>query len=355
MARQSGSLHRFAAGPHGFRPLDSLPSSRLTLRGGASCRATPKTPRASDGMPPRSPPTRTRPLPTRIERSDADQNAAEEDQAQANTDQAASDRDQAAADRDFATNEPSATAAQTHEVSRVQRERGTAERGAAHLLRSQTGAHRLRLLRFATSTPMDAIRRRQNVTTSPMRLTGRPSGRLNGGQDDQRRKALAAVEAVRKRASDARDRAAEDRQRAADDRKRAAEDRRAPRRIGKRPMPNSSSPTSTTSPAPTAGASGSGSAQRDDPRATNRNSLIVAYVDVNGLKAVNDSHGHAVGDALLHEVAATIRLRLRPYDPLIRVGGDEFVCAVSGVDIDDARARFDEIEAAIVGGSISVG
>jgi diguanylate cyclase (GGDEF)-like protein len=83
--------------------------------------------------------------------------------------------------------------------------------------------------------------------------------------------------------------------------------------------------------------------------------LIVAFIDVNGLKAVNDRHGHAAGDALLHEVAAAIRLRLRPYDPLVRVGGDEFVCAVSGLDMDAARARFDEVEAAIVGGSISVG
>jgi diguanylate cyclase (GGDEF)-like protein len=168
-------------------------------------------------------------------------------------------------------------------------------------------------------------------------------------QDGPRREAVAAVEEVRKRAAAARVRAAEDRARAAEDRSRAAEDRKAAdtelelaymddltgayrRGVGEAALNNEMI-----------------RAKREET------SLIVAFIDVNGLKAVNDRHGHAAGDALLHEVAAAIRLRLRPYDPLVRVGGDEFVCAVSGLDMDTARARFAEIEGAIVGGSISVG
>jgi len=56
--------------------------------------------------------------------------------------------------------------------------------------------------------------------------------------------------------------------------------------------------------------------------------LVAAYMDVDGLKSVNDEQGHAAGDALLRAVAAGFRRHLRPYDLLIRLGGDEFLCAL---------------------------
>ncbi len=68
---------------------------------------------------------------------------------------------------------------------------------------------------------------------------------------------------------------------------------------------------------------------------------MLAFVDVDGLKEVNDRDGHAEGDALLIDVAATIRSKLRSYDPLVRFGGDEFVCAFSDFDLDAVRVRFD--------------
>jgi Diguanylate cyclase, GGDEF domain len=46
------------------------------------------------------------------------------------------------------------------------------------------------------------------------------------------------------------------------------------------------------------------------------------------LKEVNDRQGHAAGDALLRDVAAAVLTHLRSYDELVRVGGDEFVCAL---------------------------
>jgi diguanylate cyclase (GGDEF)-like protein/PAS domain S-box-containing protein len=53
--------------------------------------------------------------------------------------------------------------------------------------------------------------------------------------------------------------------------------------------------------------------------------LAVLMCDLDGFKPVNDTHGHAAGDAVLKEVATRIRAAVRPADTVARVGGDEFV------------------------------
>ncbi|WP_019575119.1 sensor domain-containing protein [Curvibacter lanceolatus] len=53
--------------------------------------------------------------------------------------------------------------------------------------------------------------------------------------------------------------------------------------------------------------------------------LAVLYLDLDGFKAINDSHGHDVGDALLVAVAGQMKMALRESDTLARMGGDEFV------------------------------
>jgi diguanylate cyclase (GGDEF)-like protein len=87
--------------------------------------------------------------------------------------------------------------------------------------------------------------------------------------------------------------------------------------------------------------------------------LVLAFVDVDSLKERNDDQGHAAGDALLRGVVTAIRSKVRSYDPIVRFGGDEFVCGLSDTDLDGARRRFDEIRDAIrqsdAPGSISVG
>jgi diguanylate cyclase (GGDEF)-like protein len=70
---------------------------------------------------------------------------------------------------------------------------------------------------------------------------------------------------------------------------------------------------------------------------------VVAYVDGDGLKAVNDSHGHAAGDEVLRNVARGLRRHMRSYDLTVRMGGDEFLCALPDVSIEDAAARFGDL------------
>ena len=82
-------------------------------------------------------------------------------------------------------------------------------------------------------------------------------------------------------------------------------------------------------------------ARRSDGR------FVVAFVDVDGLKDVNDREGHAAGDHVLETVVDAIRMRLRSFDPIIRYGGDEFVCGLIGTDIQEAERRFESIGAAI--------
>ena len=58
----------------------------------------------------------------------------------------------------------------------------------------------------------------------------------------------------------------------------------------------------------------------------------VAYLDLDGFKAVNDSHGHDVGDELLIIVAQRMKAALREGDTLARIGGDEFIAVLSDLD-----------------------
>jgi diguanylate cyclase (GGDEF)-like protein len=81
----------------------------------------------------------------------------------------------------------------------------------------------------------------------------------------------------------------------------------------------------------------------------NSEPVIVAYIDVDRLKTVNDARGHAAGDELLRRVARCLRNGLRSYDIMVRYGGDEFVCAMPGAEVEDARRRLSDIRSTSAG------
>lgn len=66
-----------------------------------------------------------------------------------------------------------------------------------------------------------------------------------------------------------------------------------------------------------------------------KKTLVVAYIDLDFFKKINDSYGHLVGDKLLDIVAKRMSEVLREGDTLARIGGDEFVAVL--VDLDDWR------------------
>jgi diguanylate cyclase (GGDEF)-like protein len=70
----------------------------------------------------------------------------------------------------------------------------------------------------------------------------------------------------------------------------------------------------------------------------NNTSLALALIDIDRFKHVNDSLGHAYGDACLREVAAILRAYLRPNrDFVARLGGEEFVLILPGTNAEEAR------------------
>jgi diguanylate cyclase (GGDEF)-like protein len=71
--------------------------------------------------------------------------------------------------------------------------------------------------------------------------------------------------------------------------------------------------------------------------------LTVAYLDLDGFKAVNDDHGHMEGDRVLRLVAECAKERLRRTDTVARLGGDEFAFLCPETDENAARAVIQEV------------
>jgi diguanylate cyclase (GGDEF)-like protein len=65
----------------------------------------------------------------------------------------------------------------------------------------------------------------------------------------------------------------------------------------------------------------------------------VLYIDLDGFKSINDTHGHAAGDAVLRQVGRLLVESVRESDVVGRIGGDEFAIILNHAPADEARAK----------------
>jgi diguanylate cyclase (GGDEF)-like protein len=273
--------------------------------------------------------------------SDADQTESSTDQGSSDRDQRASDSDQAASDRDRADG-LARTAAQQNEYDTTRRARaeGTFERLETRKDRGHTADGR-----DVTAAERDRIADTRDEL-------GRERDRRGRARDaraaDVSHTVSARKASIIQQLDELGARAASDRAAAAADRARAAKDRAAAGR--ERSILESElraahmdelTGTFRREMGRLALSHEIDRARRSDGR------LVLAFIDVDGLKAVNDRHGHAAGDQLLKTVVQAIRSNIRSFDTIIRYGGDEFVCALGGIDLREAQRRFRSVQSAI--------
>lgn len=263
--------------------------------------------------------------------SDQDQTSSDRDQTASDSDQRSSDEDQEAADEDFSHGGDPLS----HQRGSVARGRASADRAAISGLRDESATDRLE---SAQDRDRTASLRDRDMDSDEAILPDDP----NETSEDM----LTRARHDRSRAAVDRAKAAEDRARAAIDRKEASIERAAA--FENRTESEQNLKLSTTDELTGAWTRKFGLEEiaRELERAHRTGAkLVIAFVDVDGLKAVNDRQGHVAGDALLRLVSGTILSNVRPYDIVLRYGGDEFVCGMSHINAPQAKARFDNVAA----------
>ncbi|MFG6462537.1 diguanylate cyclase [Roseateles sp. DXS20W] len=75
--------------------------------------------------------------------------------------------------------------------------------------------------------------------------------------------------------------------------------------------------------------------------------ISVATLDVDWFKRINDTHGHAVGDAVLQQLAQLLRHRLRSADLMARIGGEEFLAVLVGISPPQAAEICERLRLAV--------
>ena len=277
---------------------------------------------------------------------DAEQTLTASDQQDSDRDQQASDDDQAASDWDYA-----------HGGEETTHRRTTAKRAETTRDRDQTsrrpdGAAEERDVlaqrRDESSTLRDQVADSRDQEATDLDARDNLADRHTLGLDELRGRGRAS----RRRAADGRAQASRDRAQATGDRSQA---------VGDREQAANDREYAGVDELTGARRRGVGLEELDNEMKRARresNSLIAAYVDVDGLKSVNDERGHAAGDDLLRAVADGLRHHMRAYDLVVRLGGDEFLCALPNVTLVEARERFDDLIAELKGsgdGSVSIG
>jgi diguanylate cyclase (GGDEF)-like protein len=282
--------------------------------------------------------------------SDADQTGADSDQTSADRDQIAADRDQDASDRDLMAG----VDAHDHEITRDIRERTTQQREHTARARVDTASQREAI---AQARDLAAIARDQAAAARDLAMAQNDAVNGQTGRADFGVEIIMRAADQRKRAAEYRVLAAEHRASAAEDRVAAAGDREyaaTERRTARAERENLIAELAMVETDPLTGARTRAAGLIDLDREADRcrrtgSSFVVAYVDVVGLKQLNDTDGHSAGDELLRHVVAVFRAHLRSYDLIIRLRSDEFICAIPDISEADVRKRFSAIASALAG------
>ncbi len=75
--------------------------------------------------------------------------------------------------------------------------------------------------------------------------------------------------------------------------------------------------------------------------------VCMVLCDVDGFKAVNDEHGHDRGDAALRDIAYELRKRLRSFELVYRLGGEEFLIVLPGIELHAASDTAERLRSAV--------
>jgi two-component system cell cycle response regulator len=88
--------------------------------------------------------------------------------------------------------------------------------------------------------------------------------------------------------------------------------------------------------------------QREIERASRETApLSVVMVDLDHFKAINDTHGHVAGDAVLYETVRRMQSSMRSYDAIGRYGGEEFLIVLPRCDREDSCNQAERLRAAL--------
>jgi diguanylate cyclase (GGDEF)-like protein len=80
----------------------------------------------------------------------------------------------------------------------------------------------------------------------------------------------------------------------------------------------------------------------------NHHHMAIMYIDLDGFKKINDTHGHDVGDQVLRVVAKALNSTIRQTDTAARLGGDEFLMLITEIhDRSEARLVAEKIVEAV--------
>ena len=75
--------------------------------------------------------------------------------------------------------------------------------------------------------------------------------------------------------------------------------------------------------------------------------LVLAVMDIDHFKSINDTYGHPIGDKVLRTISQLVDKKVRDSDFFGRVGGEEFAVIFTGIDLDNALKRLDQFRESI--------